>query len=119
MNNNRITVTGLLGSDGEFVRTKNGMEMYENSLAVGYKQNANEWGTCWFSVKTMNETACDILENLEKGDKVEITGGFTIDGYVRKGDTKEYHKITVWADEVKKLEKGKNTEEEKPKRRRK
>lgn len=116
MNNNRITVTGLLGSDGEFVRTKNGKEMYENSLAVGYKQNANEWGTCWFSVKTMDESVCDMFENLEKGDKVEIMGGFTIDGYVRKGDTKEYHKITVWADEVNKLEKP--SKQEAPKRNR-
>ena len=74
MNNNTITVHGILGNDGEYIRTKNGKELYENSLAVGFKDRNGEWGTDWFSIKSTDEEIIDVLEDFKKGDLVEITG---------------------------------------------
>ena len=105
MNNNTITVHGILGNDGEYIRTKNGKELYENSLAVGFKDRNGEWGTDWFSIKSTDEELIDVLEEFKKGDLVEIVGNFTIDSFKRKGDLNETHKIVVWVEEITKLEK--------------
>ena len=105
MNNNTITVHGILGNDGEYIRTKNGKELYENSLAVGFKDRNGEWGTDWFSIKSTDEELIDVLEDFKKGDLVEIVGNFTIDSFKRKGDLNETHKIVVWVEEITKLEK--------------
>lgn len=114
MNYNTITVHGILGNDGEYIRTTKGTDLYENSLAVGFKDRNDDWGTDWFSIKTTDEELLDVLEEFKKGDLVEIKGNFTIDSFKRKGDLNETHKIVVWVEEITKLEK-----QSKPKNRRK
>lgn len=110
MNNNTITVHGILGNDGEYIRTKNGKDLYENSLAVGFKDRNGEWGTDWFSIKTTDDDLMCVLDDFNKGDFVEIFGNFTIDSFKRKGDLNETHKIVVWVEKITNLEKPTRTE---------
>ena len=110
MNNNSITVHGILGSDGEYIITKKGTDLYENSLAVGFKDRNGEWGTDWFSIKSTDDDIIEQFDYFKKGDLVEIKGNFTIDSFKRKGDLNETHKIVVWVEEITKLEKPSKTE---------
>ena len=79
-----ITVIGNLGADAEFKKTPKGTPVTSFNLAnTPRKQVNNEWidgETTWFRVFVWNRDAAGATI-LRKGDKVVVTGRFSLDSY--------------------------------------
>lgn len=90
--NNNIQLVGNLGRKPEMRQTKSG-KISKVSIAVTerYLNKAGEKveNTNWFSIEGWNKTA-EIMESMEKGDRVMICGQLKTSSYVDEKEVKRY-----------------------------
>ena len=83
-----ITVIGHAGNDPEFKTTPTGIPVSSFSIATTpRKKKNNEWvdgETMWFRAFVWNYEAGSIAAGIKKGDKVIVTGAFSINTYTDK-----------------------------------
>lgn len=98
-----ITVTGNLGTDAEFRKTSNGTPVTNFSIANTPRKNKmgvwEDQETTWFRVFVWEEDAAGTALSFKKGDKVIVTGRFSINRYVDK-EGNDRQSLEINADSV-------------------
>jgi single-strand DNA-binding protein len=98
-----ITVIGNLGTDAEFRKTPKGTPVCSFNIANTPRKQVNgEWGdgeTTWFRVFVWNHEATGTAMTLKKGDKVIVTGRFSVSKYTTK-EGEERTSLEINADGV-------------------
>ena len=81
-------IGGRIGKDPEMRLTNNGLAVASFSVAVTpRKKDGDQWvdaETQWFRVTSFGREAEAIIENYAKGDKVIVTGRFSMGEFVNK-----------------------------------
>lgn len=79
-----VTVTGIVGMDPELTEFKDkDMKKVRFSVASGSRKN-NENVTDWYTVEAWNESTQTIMDRIQKGQRVEVTGRFRVSLYQSK-----------------------------------
>lgn len=103
---NNIQLTGNLGSVAEITTFENGKKLAKVSIAINedYKaDNKDVKKTTWVNLAFWNEKTA-LVENLEKGDFVEVSGKLAIGEYTDKdGNKRQTTEVVIF--ELKKIEK--------------
>lgn len=98
-----ITVTGNLGTDAEFRKTPNGTPVTSFSIANTPRKNKmgvwEDQETTWFRVFVWEEEAAGTAVTFKKGDKVVVTGRFSLNRYVDK-EGNDRQSLEINADSV-------------------
>lgn len=69
-----ITVTGIVGMNPELTEFKDKKKV-RFSVASGSRKN-NENVTDWYTVEAWNDSTDAVMERIQKGQRVEVTGRF-------------------------------------------
>jgi len=98
-----ITVTGNLGTDAEFRKTPAGTPVTSFNIANTPRKNKlgvwEDQETQWFRVFVWEEEAAGTANTFKKGDKVVVTGRFSVNRYTTK-DGEERQSLEINADSV-------------------
>lgn len=83
--NNTVTLIGNMGSEADIIETEN-TTFAAVSIATtdSYKDDKGEWhelATIWHNVLTFNPKLIEVLKNLKKGTRLEITGSLSYRPY--------------------------------------
>jgi len=83
--NNSVTLIGNMGSDADIIDTDN-TTFAAVSIATtdSYKDDNGDWqelATIWHNVLTFNPKLIEVLKNLKKGSRLEITGSLSYRPY--------------------------------------
>lgn len=83
--NNTVTLIGNMGSEADIIETEN-TTFAAVSIATtdSYKDDNGEWqelATIWHNVLTFNPKLIEVLRNLKKGTRLEITGSLSYRPY--------------------------------------
>lgn len=86
---NKIYLIGRVVRDVEYVQTKTGKKMVNNSLAIDCGKNADgEKQTMFVDVMLFDKTAEIFKLYVEKGDKVAVNGELRIRDFTREDGSK-------------------------------
>ena len=104
---NSVFLTGNLGSDPEWVPSKDGKTFSKFPLAVneGYRDKAGNWQSkaSWFNLICFAEYRQERISRLRKGDTVHIRGRLQQRSYQDK-DGKARYAIEVVVEDIEKIE---------------
>ena len=103
---NNVQLTGNLGSVAEITTFESGKKLARVSIAINedYKADNKEVKkTTWINLAFWNEKT-ELVENLQKGDFVEVNGKLSIGEYTDKdGNKKQTTEVVIF--DLKKIEK--------------
>lgn len=95
---NTITVTGNVGRDPEIRYTQSGKPVANFSVADS-RSKGDDKEVIWHNIVCFDEMAENVTEQLSKGQRVVVSGRFTVNKYLSKdGVEKVAHEIV--ADEI-------------------
>lgn len=106
-----ITAVGNLGRNATYTENETG-PMTKFSIAVSDKQKDGSFESTWYDVVCFKYTASN-TQNLEKGQRVLVTGKFKPRSYVGKDGTTKTS-LSITANEVYVLEKPKQLPNQMP-----
>jgi single-strand DNA-binding protein len=94
-----VTVDGNAGSKPELRDTKSGKAMTRFSVASTTKPKDGESKTSWVTVLAFDQLAQQLAENVNKGDRVLVTGRLEVEEYTDKDGNKRTA-VTLLADDA-------------------
>lgn len=100
------TVRGYLAEDPRLIETKDGKQLAGFRMGETqrvFDQEAGQWKdgrTDWYSVTVGREELRDnVLNSLQKGQRVSVTGNYSPEAYVNKENQPRINH-RIWADDV-------------------
>ena len=96
---NNIQVHGNVGRDLELRFTGSGVPVCKIPLADTRGKKGEEQKTIWYDVVTFNEMAEAVADEVQKGDRLIVTGRLQIEDYTKKDGTPA-KRVEILADEI-------------------
>lgn len=93
------TVTGNVGKKPELRESQAGKKMASFSVASSIKKEGRDNHTTWVDVLAFDEMAERLAEELDKGDRVMVTGRMSLESYAKRDGTTGWA-LKMVADEV-------------------
>jgi single-strand DNA-binding protein len=93
------TVTGNVGQKPELRESQGGKKMASFSVASSYKREGRDNHTTWVDVLAFDEMAERLAAEVEKGDRLVVTGRLSLESFVKRDGTQGWA-LKMVADEV-------------------
>jgi single-strand DNA-binding protein len=92
---NEVRLLGYAGRDGEVRNTKTGKRLGKFSLATGggLKKDGSKYPLDWHNCSSWGDELCQVVEEIRKGDAVEVYGRIAYSSSGKDGVKRYYTDI--------------------------
>lgn len=97
---NHITVIGNVGRDPENLKyTGSGLAVLNFSLADTTGKKGENQHTSWYDIVCFGDMAETVIEQIKKGDRLQVVGRLKVSDYEKKDGTKA-KRVEILADDI-------------------